>query len=303
MSTINIMLTIDNIDKTEIIQINIFGILMKINKQTYVITLHQNLPIKSIKINNIIINNDDVIKCRWNDLLIIPIILKETKNVFKYFVKKHLDNNDKLFINDIKVKYIQDIFFPISMLPDYPHIMYYIIKNISGINNIKLGMPIINDNNKLVGIISRIEDDILYCIPINYVFLTLNRKDNHIYTINEDFNNIKKINNNKIIGDKIYCIYHKTYVPIDCYININYDKINRIYLNNNVEKCIYSVLFDNNDHNEGIIIKDNKITLTIELLHLLKLSNYDNVLDIILTISKNKDFELIYNSKKYIISH
>jgi hypothetical protein len=298
MDTIDIILTIENIDKAELIEITINGILISINNKLYAITLHQGLPIQSIKINNNIIN--DYIKCRWNDLLIIPLDNKyENTIIFKSFVKKHLDNNDKLFINNSKVKYIQDEFLPINMIPNFPNIMYYIIKNINNIN-IKTGMPIINDNNKLACIVSKIENDLLYCIPINYVLLSINRKDNYIYIIDEELNNVKKINNYKIINDKIYCIFHKSYVPVDCYITINYDKINRIVLNNNIEKRIYPSILDNNE--EGIIIKNNKLIFTSELLHLLKLLRYDNILDILMSMSKNKDYKFIHNEKKYIIS-
>ena len=226
----------------DIIELPIYGINISYNNKNYIITVHQGLPIKSIKINNIIIHN--YIKCEWCDLLIIPVSYENilNKTIFKHFVKKQMDNNIIFNTSNIKYTYIENIFAPISMTPMNPYIMYNIMeiqnKESDSIHKLKTGLPIyIIDKNKykLTGIISKIQGNNILSIPINYILTALSKKDNQtIYTLNESFDYIYKINNYKVICNKIYCHIHKTYVPINCYIATNGDsnKIFKIELKN-----------------------------------------------------------------------
>jgi hypothetical protein len=202
MKSINITLNLQTIKRDDEIEIEVAGILMNYNKKAYIISVHQGLPIKSIIINNK--TYSDYIICAWCDLIIIPSNDSFSDLfVFKQFVKKQMDPLDKLFINNNKAKFINHDFMEIGMIPNNPIIMYnkLEIDNINcSNNNILSGQPIYNMQDKLVGMVSRIDENHIYTIPTNYILNALNKKDNTIiYSLNEDINNIQKINNYKVI--------------------------------------------------------------------------------------------------------
>jgi hypothetical protein len=185
-----IELFINSIDNDELINVSIESICININKKYYIVSLHKGLDINHIIINtpSDIIKIKDYIKCIWNDLLIIPISelsLPSSTFVFKQFVKKQMDSSDKITANGIKLKYKKSIFAPISMIPGNPSIMYNIIKLAKNETNIiNSGTPIVNQKNKLCGIVSMVENNILYCIPFNYIIIALKRIDNNTIYIN-----------------------------------------------------------------------------------------------------------------------
>ena len=110
MLIISLLKNIMNIDITfqlqslndEVKEIIVKGTIIY-HEDMYIVTVHKGLPIIKITINNIII--DDIINCKWNDLLLIkvnPELFKSFSEifVFKQFVKKRIDTTIK--INDYK---------------------------------------------------------------------------------------------------------------------------------------------------------------------------------------------------------
>jgi hypothetical protein len=68
----------------------------------------------------------------------------------------------------------------IGMIPNNPIIMYNKLE-IDNNNNILSGQPIYNMQDKLVGMVSRIDENHIYTIPTNYILNALNKKDNTIF--------------------------------------------------------------------------------------------------------------------------
>ncbi len=302
MKSINITLNLQTIRCEDEIEIEVAGILINYNKKDYIISVHQGLPIKSILINNKTYSN--YIICAWCDLIIIPYndCLSDLF-IFKQFVKKQMEPLDKLFINDNKAKFISHDFMEIGMIPNNPIIMYNKLEidnnnssnNNSSNINILSGHPIYNMQDKLAGIVSRIDDNHIYIIPTNYILNALNKKDNTIiYSLNEDINNIQKINNYKVICNKIYCTLHKMYIPVDSYIIINSDNISSLLLKNGrtINPVLNTANFNN--YNNNLIIKDNIVKFTSGFLHLLKLLGETSLIKNIL-MNKIKN--------EYVISH
>jgi hypothetical protein len=269
-NTIDVKLFIDGIDNEFIIDYK--GIHINYKNKFYIVTIYRGLPIKYIKINNIVITN--FIISKWNDLLIIPLnFVHENVFVFKHFIKKDLDINEKCINNHIKLKFIQNTFNPIHEIPGNPVIMYNVFKKYSN-DNLICGEPIYNNNNGLYGIVTQnISNNMVFVLPSIYILMTLDKQFNNIYVLDERKDLIIKINNFKTICDKIYCPIHKTYIPIDCYVVFNYDKEVRIKINiNNIDRNARIVEFKNPSIilSSSIIIEDNNIRLTSSLLHLLK---------------------------------
>jgi hypothetical protein len=213
-TTINLTYVFQSVGELEN-ELDVQGTLISYKNNIFIISVHFGYPIESIKINNEIYKN--FIICAWCDLIIIPYKMELNIYTFKHFVKKQMEPTDKYFSNDSKLKFINNVFMEIGMIPNNPTIMYNVLKSIG---NVTSGAPIYNEKNKLVGIISRFENidmDInnVYCIPVNYILHALNKMDNtKIYSLNENIEEIVKINNYKIVCGKIYCILHKTYIPI-----------------------------------------------------------------------------------------
>ncbi len=276
---INITYVLQNTDMTA----DFKGTLVSFDNKTFIISIHSGYPIKQIIINDETVN--DFIICAWCDLVIIPYNTSSA-SFFKHFVKKQMEPEDKYFVNSTKIKYINNIFINLGFLPDNHVIMYNCLKSFE---NIKTGMPIIDDKNKLAGIVSKIDikdkdNDIylIYSVPIIYILKALTKKDNtKIYSINEAINNINKINNFRIICGKIYCILHKTYIPVDSYISINGDLDTYFYirLENGREKRTQMIETENNMTNNNLIINENNIKLSYGFLSLLNLLDETELLE------------------------
>ncbi len=287
------------------IEIDIKGTLISLPKDNkiFIISIHNGYPIEKIIINNQTF--DDFIICAWCDLVIIPYI-NNINNifVFKNFVKKQMEPSDKYFINSTKIKYVNNIFVNLGFLPDNPIIMYNCLRSFE---NIESGMPIVDEKNKLVGIVSKIDirdkdNDIYYIfsVPINYILKALSKKDNtKIYSLNEDINNIIKINNFKIICGKIYCILHKMYISIDSYIAIHGDINTNFYikLENGREKKTQLIETNNYMTNNNLIINKNNIKLSYGFLSLLNILDETELLENLLLKNNNdlkwNDFNII----------
>jgi hypothetical protein len=295
MKSILLTLNIQTIKTNDEIEIEVSGTCIYYNKKHYIISVHQGLPIKSISINGIIYN--DYIICAWCDLMIININNNISDLfVFKEFVKKQMDPLDKYYINDNKSKFINHKFMEIGMIPNNPTIMYNCLE-LESVDNIILGQPIYN--NKFAGIVSKIDTDNnhIYSIPTNYILNALNKKDNtNIYSLNEDINNIKKINYHKIICGKIYCTLHKMYIPIETYVIINSEIKYSLLLNNGRTKETELIIINNQNYNNNLIVKDNNIKFTSGLMNYLKLVGEVRILEELLNklyISES-NIELIF---------
>lgn len=301
MDHINLSFVLQSLesDKEEII-IEITGVIINFNKKHYIISVHQGYPIKYIIINDK--KYDDFIICAWCDVLIIPYINNTSTYVFNKFVKKALEPIDNYTYNSHNIKFINNIFLEIGMIPNNPQIMYNCL---SGLSDMKTGMPIINtinNNKKLAGIISRfnVETNQIYCIPINYILNALIKKDNSkIFTLNEDINYISKINNYKIVCGKIYCVLHKMYISIDNFMAFNTDINTEYYItfNNGRRRICNFSYIKSNIINNNIIIKDDNIIVSLGFLNLLKILNKT---DLIKQIFINDDTKLKYDKYNII---
>jgi hypothetical protein len=302
-SIMNITFNLQTIEKEDEIDIETKGTLILYNNKKFIIAVHHGNPIKTITINNKIYN--DFIICAWCDLIIIPYNIEHDRFVFKQFVKKQIDPTDKYYMNSTRLKFVNNVFMEIGMIPYNPKIMYNILKSTE---EASAGIPIYNDKNKLAGIVCRfknIEDNInIYCIPVNYILIALNKIDNtKLYSLNEDMNSITKINNYKIVCGRIYCPLHKTYITIDSFIAINGD-INSTYyitLENGRRKQDNVIVVNNNMTNNNIIINDNNITLTSGFMHLLKaLDEIELLGKILMNTNINNNNIIVWNN--YIIN-
>ncbi len=256
------------------------------------------LPIKGVKINDIIIMN--FIKCGWCDLLIIPF--EAAILTFNKFYKKNLNMNDIFYINNIKTKYDHHELYPINMLPQNPEIMYNIMIP-ENINNIYTGQPIYI-SNKLVGIISKVEDDeLVLSIPVNYIFIALNKIDNdHIYSINEDIEFLNKIYNCKITNETIYCSLLKKVIPLDCYFAVHGDREKKFSTNIGIITSVpYINQLINVEHNNDILIIGSKILLNACFLHWLKFNKMDEYIDRFFN-NNFQDLNVKINGKDYIVA-
>jgi hypothetical protein len=266
----------DDIDDVEI---EMKGVLVNFNSKTFIISVHNGYPIDKVIIDGKTF--DDFIICAWCDLILIPYQNQNNnKFVFKQFVKKQMEPEDKYFsnnnsINNIKLKYINNSLIQIGHITKNPIIMYNCLK-ISSLNEnhyIEAGSPIYNENNKLAGIVSKtINNDShseIYSVPVNYILKAMTKTDNtKLYTLVEDIDNIDKINNYKIICKKIYCNLHKIYIPVDTYIAIHGDIsifLSIIFHNGRYKKVsLYEM--NNNMSNNNLLVDKNTIKLSYGLI-------------------------------------
>jgi hypothetical protein len=299
--TVIVSLFLSGIDDEEY-NIDYKGIHINYKNKFYIVTIYRGLPIKYVKVNNINITN--FIMSKWNDLLIIPLsFVHENVFIFKHFIKKDLDINEKCINNTesfIKLKFIQNTFNPIHEIPGNPVIMYNVFrKHLS--DNLVCGEPIYNHTDGLYGLVTQnINNNMVFVLPAIYILMTLDKHSNIIHALDENTDIINKISNFKTICNKIYCPIHKTYIPIDCYIVFHCDNDTRIKINiNNIDRYARIIEFKNPSIclNSSIIKTNTKLKLTSGLMHLLKELNEFELLSRILTC--NKDDYIQY--RNYII--
>ena len=179
----------------------------------------------------------------------------------------------------------------INMIPMNPTIMYNLLEKNDKYYDIIMGQPIYNENKKLAGIVSKITNTHIYTIPPNYILNALNKTDNtKIYSLNEDIKYIKKINNFKVICNKIYCPLHKMYIPIESFIIINNNNDYLLLLNNGRIKKTQIIDITNNNYNNNLIINNNNITFTSGFLHLLKIMDKGELIERILINQKYDEY-------------
>jgi hypothetical protein len=269
------------------IEVEMKGVLVDFNSKTFVISVHNGYPIDKVIINNKTF--EKFIICAWCDLILIPYHNDNQDNnlfVFKQFVKKQMEPEDKYYINNninnIRLKFVNNILIQIGHIINNPIIMYNCLK-IGSLNEnecIEPGTPIYNEKNKLAGIVSKIiKNDThsdIYCVPVNYILKAMTKIDNtKLYTLAEDIYCIEKINNYKIICKKIYCNLHKTYIPVETYVAIHGDNssyLSIIFTNGRHKKALLYEM-NNNMSNNNLLVNKNTIKLSyglITLLHVLE---------------------------------
>ncbi len=288
---INLIYVLQNLDNIEgDIEVGVSGTLISYNNNIYIISIHNGYPIKKIIINDMTFTNFTI--CAWCDLIIIPYNIVNDIFVFKQFVKKQMEPEDKYFVKTCKLKYINNIFTNIGFIPSNPIIMYNCLR---GIEDIEVGVPIYNDKNRLVGIVSRVFNNDIYCVPINYILRAMEKRDNtKLYSLNEDLETITKINNYKIICDKIYCTLHKIYVPIDTFIAIHGDNNAYFYAtsDSNRIKKINVIESSSNLINNNLLLENNNIKISYGLITLLQILNEH---DLLINISKKNINNIKWN--------
>jgi len=317
MKSIPIILKIHSI-MNEDIMIETSGFIFNFNKLNYLVTVHQGLPVKEIQfnVNDTTHRFDSFTICGWNDLLIQPIDTTISDLfVFKHFVKKQINVSCKYYINmeTNVVKYIENEFFPINMIPGNPSNLYYCMKTTSDfIKDGDAGKPVYCMNNKLIGITCKVKDNMVYVIPSIYLLKSIMKTNNtNIYTLNTDIDNIKKIGRYNVKNNNISKIYYQeinSLIPIESFIVLegDVDKLCNILQSDKMDRRIEYTPFINNNiiNNMNLIIKNKVIHITSSFVHLIKI--YYKDISVIKNIFNNMEsktrFEYMIKDTIYYLS-
>ena len=278
---IPIKLTIDNITD-DIINIDLYGFTIKYDMMYYIVTVHLGLPIKSIHIHiDGILKIDNYIISKRNDLLLIPLLFPlKDQFVFCHFDKKQINYTESYLcsarngstesylcsaFNLCEIKLDCNIFLPINMIPNNPTIMYHVFNYDE---NIKTGMPVYSSDMKLHGIVSKVDDNV-YVLPSHYIINTI-MKENSLVLMKDMIDNITKIDNKMIKNNRIYCKYHKTYIPVDSYISYHMD-VNITTKQNITKKAIMKPYINRIINNNELIRNGKEYHYTSGYIHLLQI--------------------------------
>jgi len=308
MTFVQVQLRIDSLENETIAKIN--GTIVRYKKKQYIVTPHQGLPIKGISvcIDEDVIECTEYTICQWNDLIIIPFENKIPSFVFKQFVKKQINVSTSYFIDNMVAKYISNDFHPINMIPGNPLNMYYMMKITHQLNENDCGKPVYN-NNKLIGILVKNMDNIIYVCPTIYLLNSITKQDNnHIYTIECDLDKIKQINRYKVTDNKtIYYRRMDCLMPVKTFIALEGDINTAFEINiNHIIRPYQCVLDTNRLIQNSIKININGLNIGINscFIHMMKLCYND--IDLIKRIFKNihskEKINFTFNEKQYILS-
>lgn len=282
------------------------GFYFDYKKKSYFVSVNHNFAIDSITINGSTRKN--FTNCLWNEIIYFEINSTKNQFVFKDVRKKQIDSRMIYKFNSTgRLKFISNEFLPVGMMPNNPLNLYYKMEIISGnLEKGKSGSPVYDKDLKLIGIISKIEARITYVIPIIYLIKSLCKINNKkIYTINE-IENIKYINKYKVNSNKVYCNFMNNYLPLDCYINLISDKSKKIIvkLSDKIEKQIkFNILKNNILNSFEYLIYNDKIKLTSSILRYFKEIIEDQIIRNIYNIFNQKEFFIILNNKKFVITY
>ena len=303
----DIIINIKNINPFNL-QMNLKGFYLNHKNIKYFISCNHGFSIEKIIINNK--SYKRFTNCLWNEILFLKNFKCKNEYVFNNFLVKHIDSIKKFKVNNCTIQYTSTEYFPIAMLPSNPKNIYYKMKILDGkIKKGDSGSPVYLDSKRkksLIGVVSKIEDDYVYVIPIIYVIKSLNKIDNKtIYTLN-DLEKITYIKNKKIYENKmIYDNSFGKYIPLCCYINLYSDKNQSINVKMN-NKCFMTLKFSKLEtkikNSYLYMIKKNNITLTSSFLRYLKEVNFRELLNNISKIFNNESCKIILNDIEYIIT-
>lgn len=234
-------------------------------KNNYIISVHHGLPIINSFLNDIELRklHDPI----WNELIVFSNEQVKDKST-KYKIILPI-KDDILYINTIEIVVIDYTFINLNGLPTNPRNIYIkaysddiIIKSMSG-------LPVLNSNNDIIGILCKTDSyNNIYILPIYYLIKTLTKINNDsIYDINIE-EPIRKINNNLVKDDKIYHTSFKKYIYTDTYYLLEGDINKTIKINDNI--------IEFQDISNDLMISNNR---SLEM------------------ISNNKSLEKIYNEQ------
>lgn len=270
------------------------------NKKNYIVSVHHGYPIENVIIDNVMISTFN--NMVWNELLIIEDNTIP-QFVFKKFSKKQIADNEYYYFGENnRLKFITNHSMPLNMIPGNPRNLYYKMKSLNTqIKKGDSGSPVYCSNNKLVGIISKIEDDIVYIIPVIYLLKSLEKYDNmHIYIPNRDtLDDIVKIDNFNVENKMVYHSSLKTNILLDTYFVLEGDVSNHIVINDEILE--YKVFNNNIINNNEIIISKNNIKITSALLNLIKLINDNKKLINIIFVNMREKKGFVY--KKLLFNY
>jgi len=280
----------------------------KYKKIIYIITLHHNLPINNIKLND---NDLDIhINSQWSEVLILNInknINLLNYNIYNKFYIRLPKINDVTYINynnrKISLQVINIIFLPFNDISNFL-LPYILLKGHTNIDNKSIGYPIFI-KNKIIGIISKYdtENDLLYVLPIYIVIKNLLKKDNsNIYNISSKHIKITKINYYNVSDNFIFNRNLNIKIPLSTYFLLEGDNKKKVifhYFYKKIYKKTKKIIIHNNlnfyeikklkiDNDDNIIIHGNKCKINHRLLALLRLYNLNSYL--------NKIFEELNNN-------
>lgn len=297
-------------DKSMNVSLN--GFVFKFNNKTYTISIHHNLPIKSVYYDNSLLNIK--INSNWSEILILdsPSISSDLK-IHKIYQNKLPNINDVLCINNIKLVIDSYDFMPFDNLPNSPKTLYIKAKIVGENNLIGLSGYPVYYNNILIGIMSKwnIKTSMVYIIPFYVVIKNLLKNDNNnIYIINKSIK-LKKIGyfnvkDNDTVYQRSPTVYQrslKIYIPIDFYFLLEGDEeINNKFICDNNDVLEWSVIKESIIHDINIKNINNIYKVTNRLLSLLNKLNIDKkiLMQILNRYIKNPD-EIFHINKELMI--
>jgi hypothetical protein len=320
MNTINITCELQTIND-EKYEISLKGFIFVFDEEKYIVTTNHGLPIKSCYLTD---NTENKLKIHidsiWNELLILKSenSIENMKPIIKH-KNKIIKNNEILFIRndvlEIRLTNAVPHFLCVNSVPTNPKILY-IKADILDENIVERsfsGSPVFNENNKIIGILSKknINDNTVYIIPIYLLIKTLNKKNNNsFFAIDYDLP-IKKINTSHV---KNNCILHKPLgimVDLNTYYLIEGDE--KTYENIDGNDIMYTNITNYLyiDNNKDLVLDKWNYKLTVRLYSLIRTiysdisselfeflkNNYQN--KIIVYINKSK----LRNKKYYEIDN
>jgi hypothetical protein len=257
--------------------------------------------------------------CVWNEIL----ILKSNKiiddlNIFKKYKIKIPKSDEILHIQTIVFDIIQThvsdiiltnpsiVFLNLFDIPTNPKNIYIKLDIIEGfVDQGMSGSPVFDNKNNLVGILAKKNDleRSVYIIPIYILLKSLIKKDNeNIYDVNID-EEIKKINNSKVINNFVLHKSLDAFIPISTYFMIEGDIKNDVKINNSKYSFINisNQLYINNSNK--LLIDNNKIELTSRLIKLIKLYFSEITYDIYKILKENfKNKIYLYINVKRLVT-
>ena len=302
----DVQLNIKSFDNKSL-QTNLKGFYFNYKNNSYFISCNHHFAIKSIIVNNK--EKKRFTNCLWNEILFCKSSIKKDQFVFKNFLVKQIDSKTNYKTINSSMNFVRNEYLPSGMIPGNNLNLYYVMN----LNNGKIkkgdsGTPVYcksNGNIKLIGIVSKTSDNLVYVIPIIYLIKSLNRKDNNnIYTIN-NIDNLSYLNNYKIYSNNnIYENSINNYIPISCYINLHSDICKKIIVKNKSlreTKINFCKLESNIINSFDYKVENNTIYLTSSLLRLLKEINERVVVKNFINILSKTEFEICINKKIYTV--
>jgi len=209
------------------------GFIFNYEQKKYIITVDHGYSISKlyiyIKVKNIKYKTNIYQQPVWNELLLLKVphnILKNGQIYKKYRLKipnmdekLHLENNITFLYKGIEKIYL-------NMLPSNPKIIYLkvLIINSKYIPSYS-GLPVLDKDNKIVGILSKMDSNYAYIIPIYFLIKVFKRNNNYgIYMPDIIESKIQKINTYNVVDKKIFHPSLSLKININTYFLIEGDE-------------------------------------------------------------------------------